>query len=289
MQHPSVRTIEDSVSNVKKILHNIFQESHTSPIIVALCEKACNLEEPTSGYADEFARLTIQLSSLCANIKKGIIDDPAARISLALALDAEMEAWAARIPSDCRYETLNFPAESHNQMSCVIGTYGNEYHTYKNLFSCAVWNNWRTARMVIHEIILDDCNLQIEADTDTRLSTQPFTYSSVATRSRRILISMIEDVCASVPYHFGISKTPSHIDSANINGIGIAAGHVLFWPLFEAADCEVASPQLKSWAIMCLEKIGHGMGISQALAMANLVREGMGSRTWIKPEVTVTS
>lgn len=258
-------------------------------VLVALSEKACNSEESTSRYADELATLTIQLSSLCANIKKGVISDATARIGFALALDAEMEAWASRVPRDCKYETFTLPAESHNRMSSVCGTYGSTYHTYKNLFSCAVWNNWRTARMVIHEIILANCELHIEADDDTRPSTQPFGYSNLATRTRGLLTSMIEDLCASVPYHFGISENPSPIESVNINGVGIAAGHILFWPLFEAADCEVASPKLKNWAIMCLEKVGHGMGVSQALAMAELLREGLGSRTWIKSGARVTS
>jgi hypothetical protein len=268
--------------NIKKMLRNIFQESHTSEVLVELSEKACNLEHSTSRYADELAALTIQLSSLCANIKKGIVSDAAARIGFALALDAEMEAWATRVPADFRYETFTLPAESHDQMSSVFGTYGGKYHIYKDLVSCALWNNWRTARMVLHEIILDSCELQTQASHDAMPSTQPFGYSNLAIRTRGLLTSMIEELCASVPYHFGISETLSPIDSVNTNGIGIAAGHILFWPLFEAADCEVASPKLKNWAIMCLEKVGHGMGISQALAMAGLLREGMGSRTWIK-------
>lgn len=34
---------------------------------------------------------------------------------------------------------------------------------------------------------------------------------------------------------------------------------------------------------MCLDKIGHGMGIGQALAMATLLRQGMSSRSWNDP------
>lgn len=270
------------------MLHNIYQESYTSAVLVALSEKAYNLEGSTSQYADELATLTIQLSSLCANIKKSMISDAAARIGFALALDVEMEAWASRVPPDCRYETFILPVESHNRMGSIFGIYGGKYHRYKNLFSCAVWNNWRTARMIIHEIILANCELHIDADHNIRSSSQPFGYSNLATRTRGLLTSMIEDLCASVPYHFGISETLLPTHSVNINGIGIAAGHILFWPLFEAADCEVATPELKNWAIMCLEKVGHGMGISQALAMAELLRQGMGSRTWIKSGARVT-
>lgn len=280
---------EDIGFNVEKMLHNIYQERHTSPSLVALFEKARNLEEPSFGYADEFSTLIIQLSSLCANIKKGIIRDADATLGLALALDTEMEAWASRVPSDCRYETFNLPAEGYKQMGSVFGTYGNKYHTYNNLISCALWNNWRIARIVLHEIILDNCELQIEEDDDARPSKKPIGNSTMATKSRELVTSMIEDVCASVPYHFGISQKPSRIDSFNMSGIGIAAGHILLWPLFEAADCRVTSPHLRSWAAMCLEKVGHGMGMSQALAMAELLRVGTGARTWIKSSAQAIS
>lgn len=77
---------------------------------------------------------------------------------------------------------------------------------------------------------LANCELRIGADHDTRPSTQPFGYSNLS-RTRGLLTSMIEDLCAIVPYHFGISETPSPTDSVNINGIGIAARRILFWRL----------------------------------------------------------
>lgn len=62
-----------------------------------------------------------------------------------------------------------------------------------------------------------------------------------------------------------------------------AGGVTLVWPLLIAANSGFASPELRKWIIGCLEKIGHSMGINQALAMAQLLRDGMDSRAWISP------
>ncbi|KAH8691338.1 Zn(II)2Cys6 transcription factor [Talaromyces proteolyticus] len=265
------------------VTHDIFKESQTSPIVIDLSQKACDSGDGSVQYADQLANINIQLSRLCENIRCGELADPAARIGFALALDAEMEAWSSSVPCKWGFETITLPLESLNRMNSVFGIYGNKYHIYKDLYSCGVWNNWRGARMVLHEIILNSCNLQEEVGGDTEPSAQLFGHSKLAARSEAVMKVLIEDICASVPYHFGISSNQSSMESVGTNEPATVAGHILIWPLFLAADSIFASPDLKIWVIMCLEKIGHGMGIGQALAMANLLREGAGVRTWIQP------
>jgi hypothetical protein len=177
-------------------------------------------------------------------------------------------------------------------MDYSVGVYGDYYHVYRGLYFSNIWNNYRGARFVIHEMVIG--YLGKLHDSGNKPTPTPFLaeHSKLATQSETILKELSEEICASVPYHFGTaaagssSSSPGQYDPSGIRmQIQIdphpaVAGYVLIWPLFLAADCKYSPPALKNWAIMSLEKIGHAMGISQALAMAGLLRDGMPSRSW---------
>lgn len=269
-----------------QLTSNIFEEVYASPIIAKLSRKASNFATNEYKSSDQLANYNFQLSKFCTDVHNGVISDPVAKIGFALALDAGMEAWAAGVPSSWRYKTIIIPNEIQND-SFAHGVYGKYYHVYPDLYICSTWNNWRAARSVIHEMILDSTAIAQAQTSQEDDSMNVFEYTEIAARSERITRELQADIIASVPYHFGttgdLDTFASNID--NFDNISTVGGLILMWPLFLAADCRYATLSQREWAIMCLQKVGHGMGISQALAMAALLQSGKGSRIWVQPQM----
>jgi hypothetical protein len=265
-----------------QLLNNIFEENYTSPTIVSLSQKASSLETDDIRFADSLATKTMQLSKFCADMRHGVITDTTAKIKFALLLDAEIESWAVSVPPSWRYKSIAIPAEIR-ETSFATGVYGMYYHVYKDLYLCNVWNNWRAIRLIIHEIILDNTsNMETQSSEYGTLN-----YADIAARSEHIMLQLQADIFASVPYHFGTTNdlSASTGNIGNFHDITPMAGHILMWPLFLAADCRYSPPDLRDWVIMCLQKIGHQLGVNQALGMALLLQKGIGTRSWIQPEV----
>jgi hypothetical protein len=229
-------------------------------------------------------------------MKHGVLADSASIVNTALALDADLVAWAINIHPSWAYTTVTLPSTNptrngkssgrRHKSTTTEGVYGDHYHVYRDLYASNIWNNYRAARFVVHEAIL------IYLDKRQQFETLSVESSRLVSHSETILRELSEEICASAPFHFGATGDP---DNNNNNtsltsgspgpyelqdSTAAVAGYVLMWPLFLAADSRVSSPSLKNWVIMCLGKIGHGMGISQALAMAALLRKGMSSRSW---------
>ncbi|KIW66446.1 hypothetical protein PV04_05781 [Phialophora macrospora] len=265
------------------LIHNIFGENSTSPILTRLSQQACDLEDGVFRFGDRLANINIRLSKLCADMKQGTMTDPRTIIGVAMGLDARLASWAADIPSSLMYRTAATIANSR-KIPTMHSPYGSQYYIYPGLFTSNMWSNWRGARFVVHEIILqyvDSWRRESEVRDDPAAFFEP---AEVARHSETILRDLTAGICASVPYHFGITNEPRAADAHGHENKAFVAGYSLLWPLFLVASCRFATPDLKRWVVLSLEKIGHKMGISQALAMSQLLLHGMGARTWNQPE-----
>lgn len=226
--------------------------------------------------------------------------------------------------------------------------WGSSYHVYHSIAASSMWNNYRSSRILIHELIIDTVAGLDSSTTDQASYIQ---RQHLANQSRQIARQLVEDICASAPFHLGAgaedmdeiavpyseSTTPpncsdwSHVhektsvaskqwsrgreqrpsslvsspfrdssfstisNSPNQSSFGTmskdlfkitgAGGLTLVWPLLIAANSGLASPELRNWITACFDKIGHSMGINQALAMGKLLRNGSGSRAWLTPEL----
>jgi len=263
---------------MKQLTHRIFGESYMPQTILKLSQKSRDLADGDARHIEHLAYVNMEFSKLCADVKKGHLTDPTTIISDALALDVKMVSWALSLPYEWVYTTIDNPSDRESRkFNSEFGPFGTHHHLYKDLICCSSWNNWRAARLLLHEIILNNADL-LEMQSQT--PGHNLELSRVAERTKAIMHEVIADICATVPYHFGALDDGSISEGYNAT----SAGHALLWPLFLAADCPVSSQEVKQWVIMCLGKIGHGMGINQALAMAKLLNDGLSPRTWIRPE-----
>lgn len=207
-----------------------------------------------------------------ASVKHRHVTYPATIIAAAVALDTELISWAISIPPS--WEPTPVTAPLKNQKDQGFGIYGDYYYAYTDLQISNIWNDYRATRYTLHEMIVNQLSMQHGGNGNQ----VPSEYSKLGAKSEVIMKEIAEDICASVPYHIGVagSHSPGHGLNSSDSGHPAAAGYILTWHLFLAANCKFVPPSLRTWAIICMEKIGHSMGINQALSMACVLGRGRG-------------
>ena len=94
------------------------------------------------------SELSYRLVNLRAAFKTGTITDPRIICETAFEIDDDLEAFRAGIPWYWEYTTVD-------ATDAPTGTFfDGKRHVYPNLWVAEVWNNWRTLRILINQIIL---------------------------------------------------------------------------------------------------------------------------------------
>ncbi|PYI33325.1 hypothetical protein BP00DRAFT_367348, partial [Aspergillus indologenus CBS 114.80] len=272
---------------------NLYQEKYNSTIVADLTEKAKHYRDENDHVLDDLGLLVIRLSNFCAASKDGTITDPSEIIRTALKLDAELIALFIDVPFPWDYRTVKV-VDGEPIARLVLGP---NYHVYHSLAASSMWNNYRSARILIHELIIDTVNGLDSSEHDAARYQQ---RENLVDQSRQIVRQLVEDICASAPFHFGAGDTddetpavsrsePTSLNTLTTHSVAPfdltgAGGLTLVWPLLIAANSGTASFEQRQWITGCFDKIGHSMRINQALAMAQLLRKGMNTRAWLTPE-----
>lgn len=314
-----------------------------------LTEEAKQYRDPDDRMVDDISRVVLQLTNFCAALKDGSIAQPSEIIRRTLNLDADLMSILLTMPPSWGYKTVKVPLVDGEPITRTV--WGDSYHVYRDLSVSGIWNNTRAARLIMHEVLLEAVEaLENSSPGSSGLHQQQI----ITTQSQQIAHQLVDDICASVPFHLGMGMDDTYewesssqnaayesypvagnpegsfpttpfpwmpmpefpsaeggsslgTDAAHLGAflpstnmmnsenhraaplppsfeVSGAGGVTLVWPLLIAANSGFASPELRKWIIGCLEKIGHAMGINQALAMAQLLRDGMDSRAWISPE-----
>ncbi|KAI1145917.1 hypothetical protein F4825DRAFT_224813 [Nemania diffusa] len=325
------------------ILSRIYQERYTSPILSQLNEEVEKYRDPEDRVLDHLSTVVIRLADFCADVKNKRIAKPSDIVRTALGIDADLVSLLINVPPSWSYTTVQIPTldEGYNTTQAV---WGSHYHIYRSIAAASMWNNYRSARIVIQELIYDTLG-GLEGPKQHSTSTNYPQQHNLASQCRQTILQLAEDICASAPFHFGLEMNengmfegalstppgqsnssttststqspslrtsssqsmppnsthgvpssnegarPTSMPSSHLLGhipgpfevVG-AGGFTLMWPLLVAANSGVVASGLREWITTCLDKIGHSMGINQALAMAKLLREGMQSRAWLSPD-----
>lgn len=67
---------------------------------------------------------------------------------MALEIDGDLKDWKAGVPPHWQYATIDAPEAD-------VGTYfGAKRHVYPNVWVAEAWNNWRTLRLSVNQILL---------------------------------------------------------------------------------------------------------------------------------------
>ncbi|KAL2024893.1 hypothetical protein VTK56DRAFT_3592 [Thermocarpiscus australiensis] len=153
---------------------------HAPPAMVELCEQlesagntsSCKRPKPLRNICFRFLRFRTA-------VKSGEITDHRMIRETARSIDRDLEAWVATLPSTCSYTTVDIHADNDGT------SFGGLRHVYGDLWAAQAWNNWRTMRVVVNQIILESAatsNLSGHATND----------------SLRVVQDLSTDICISV-------------------------------------------------------------------------------------------
>ncbi|KAJ5776880.1 hypothetical protein N7520_000126 [Penicillium odoratum] len=260
----------------------IYQEKYSSPLLIQLVEDAMIYRDSNDHIVDKLGVAVMRLSNFCASLKDGSMTDSGEIIRTALTIDAHLTSLFISVPTSWGYRIVNVPLFNGEAITSAV--WGKTYHVYGSLAASSMWNNYRSARILIHELIIDTVKA---LDVSTLEETDRRQQEALASQSRLIAHQLMEDICSSVPFNLGIGTEAYENDDIEVCApfqVTAAGGFSLMWPLLIAGNCGLASQELRQWITNCLDKIGHSMGINQALAMAHLLRRGMPSRAWLEDD-----
>ncbi|OIW24601.1 hypothetical protein CONLIGDRAFT_100551 [Coniochaeta ligniaria NRRL 30616] len=269
-------------------LSSILRERQNSPMIARLTEKAKHRMSPQGQTVDNLATVVLRINDFCAALTDETFKKPSDIIRAALKLDGDLVASLLDVPSSSSFNVVKVADSTEKFTGRTI--WGDTYHVYRSIAVSSMWSNYRSARILLREIIVDA--LHAAEDTDHNQN------NSLIKESRQIAAQLVDEVCASVPYHMDTSlhlhraepeerlgaSTSSDIGRPAppfLGTVGTGGCITMLWPLLVAANSGFASLEQREWIIGCLDRIGRGMGIGQASAMAQLLRDGRQSRTWL--------
>jgi hypothetical protein len=179
-------------------------------------------------------------------------------------MDDDLAAWAVRVPATYEYITKASPSNPN--------TYEDYYHIYPNFWTASSWNNYRSIRILLNEILLIHLN---------RVATLPSgpmeDFSAQREQAHLLLEQLCSELCASVPYFLGTVSIPSSQPASTRRSLG---GFQIMWPLFVCGSMTWTERPLRNWIIGQLESIGYTMGIQQAIPLAELMKRNGNLLEW---------
>ncbi|KAL4941310.1 hypothetical protein BDV06DRAFT_194816 [Aspergillus oleicola] len=249
------------------VLGNFYLKKTTPSWLIDLSHEAIACQGGSS-TENELFLLMARVGDLCAGLKDGPPTEPVKFVQQTLKLDAEFGAWSMSVePSRC-YTTVEVPehADKGSGYPSFQHIHGKYYHMYPDPVASSWWSDYRLARLLLLELICYFCDYLARKDEATSSN-----YRQAITHSTAVSRQLTEDICASVPYHLGATAESPNEDWGSPRTGGTLR---LIWPLFIATDCVGVTPQTKDWIADTLFKIGHVVGVQQAVFMSTSIRAG---------------
>ncbi|PYH96733.1 C6 finger domain protein [Aspergillus ellipticus CBS 707.79] len=259
-----------------QIIISCLQREARVPQSVLQCARlALFLRPQAEAYGDRLITIMGRLSNLRADINERILTDEKEILSASYAVEGDLIAWLASLPKEFLFTTVE--GFSPNSSYWGPSPYKNRYHVYTDLWICHTWNQYRTARIILCDLILTYIR-RINVG-----SALPRDLVEHCVQVRNTAHQLANDICASVPYHFGdaatatqtlVASSPSSADFIQAVPLeqSFMRGMILLWPLAMAAATREGSHPLHKWVLNCFLVIGNRMYIDQALALIELMR-----------------
>ncbi|KGO74064.1 hypothetical protein PITC_097500 [Penicillium italicum] len=252
-----------------QIIISCLQQNARVPESLLQCTEIATFLDPAEAHGNRLVMIIGKLSNLRADICANKYNNSEREIiSAALAIEADLIAWLAALPPEFNYTThLSSPFDFAIQKQFRgISPYDDQYHVYPTPWVCNSWNQYRSARIVVSEIILSHVRKLSDSSSPVSLSEE----FHVQCRTLRLTIRRLAvEICRSVPFHFNVHLVNSESNLPPPESY--IGGLVLLWHLFIAGVVESPQHRLRRWVVKCLGMIGNTMGIDLALAVADIV------------------
>ncbi|KAL6721944.1 hypothetical protein ACLMJK_001049 [Lecanora helva] len=251
-----------------QIIIDCFQrDKAVPPEIMEWADRALKFDNSKANQREtELFKIIARLCNLRAAIhtsEGSSLKDPVV-LSLAKDIDTDLSDFANAIP----------PWLGYSLRTCRISenVFSDYYHVYPNTWVVGAWNMCRGARIMTQETILD----WLEHNPD---------YEGQDTQKREceiLLGRLAADICASVPFVLRDAE-PEEDPLFRPQAV---AGIALVWPLYLTATMDTATESTRAWVISRLDKLGHMMGIQQAVSLARVLRTQRTITAWRRFEST---
>lgn len=254
-----------------QVIANCLQRGVAVPEIISECNRAMPNDNLVEAAATTLAELYIKYANLKNDMERedhfGCSEDI---ISRACAIDVECAEWARTLPIDYLYRTVTVKNRG-------VEVFAEHYHIYNNLWIAMIWNNYRSLRCVIHELVLLHLRHFCQTHKPTELLfNDPDLFSRQTLESEEVILQSSQEICASVPYILDFNpnvKEPHRIPRA-------FNGNLLLWPLFVAGTTEEVPSQQRKWVISRLRYISDVMGIRQAMPLVYSLSQKADVASW---------
>lgn len=212
--------------------------------------------------ANRFSEINEQLAAARAYIKHQTITDPLIIESLLEPLDKMLQNWRENLP------------ESWSSKPCILLSHyssdntelGSHHDVYPDMWIASMWNNYRSARILIHETIFSAIMRSDSKEKMVHLQS-----------SINILREMTAETCRSVEYHMGYcgrfnndSSHPGFKFNSQKHEI-IPGGYLLIWPLYMAGMLPTTTKDQRNWMAEKLCQIGINMGVRLAFSLGTVL------------------
>jgi hypothetical protein len=229
----------------------------------ALRSYETNVEASASALASIFAAFC----RLQERIKM-MGDDKYSRdiVLIALTIDAELDNWEIIEQSERPYTMIK--ADPSSKLA-----FNGAYHEYESVTVASLWNNYRSVRIMLHEIILG----QVEQQDDSEHAESYFATTAPDENqielSKAMITTLSEEVCASVRYCLGYYLGPGD-DSASesLHPEKAANAKLLLWPLYTAGK-PISVPDATSlWISDVFEFLTRVTGVRKGASLSKTLR-----------------
>ena len=217
------------------------------------------IEEISDGeFADifaEFCRLQADLS--------GNRTDAEALLAHAMIVDADLTEWAAKCPTRNCWKAIPVKEPCKDVLE-------NHWDSYRDVGVAFAWNNHRTVRILVNDIIVEQLSHLIN-----RLPTPRFRppLEDQISYSRHTMDRLARKICTGVPFFLGRKETPNDSSYDNLFHPQFAVlGRALLWPLYVAASVCKASDPMHQWIVERIENIAENMAVPKAAILAQALR-----------------
>ena len=259
--------------------------------VVALRESVASYIGIPSRSKLKESDLMVDYSRLRYQIETGDLPSKEAVLSLSN-LENRFRSLYADIRPTWKYETIQVSEKSAHHWE-------RHHHIYPCEQISQVWNVLRVTRILLNELLLDQYS-KIKEENGSNVPAP-----SLRQHTTDIIVSMIADICATVPQYIGnlseddlhpptplttasfmstISKKQkrSSLPAHNItsNPTYYLPCYRLIFPLYIAAQCPAAPPGLRAWVILQLHFMADHHGIQNAARVADILLIGENGDPW---------
>lgn len=145
-----------------------------------------NLRRRKLASAGSISEVSFRVVNLRAACRSGEIGDPKMIRDMSLAIDHDLLSWRTSVPTEWDY-IESTPSDRSST------TYEGLCHTYPTIWIAEILNNWRTLRIIVNQMIMNNAE-QLSG------GHEPYEASALAA-----IKELSKELCASVP---GFSDTP---------------------------------------------------------------------------------